>query len=243
MQLTPFDIHQRFWQQRDRAWLRNDFFNAVLAFLCDITLLHTVGTWKVAVFQIALYTCKVAQLAACSRWYSRPDYRHSYWHRTSFIVAERLLRDLAACHMMAGFDQAAESHLDDQYLSHTTAHSSMLIMLKTLIHGNGSFAAFWHTMLIPVPWALEVPLQACMAAIVLTWRVRPIAAVLEAANRGAGAALPQLFTRASRSTCSLVASMHGGSHQVCQLAGPHASMHLAVTISLFSVFALPLYIR
>jgi hypothetical protein len=117
-------------------------------------------------------------------------------------------------------------------------------MLKTLTHGNGCFAGFWHTMLIPVPCSVEVPLHLGLLFMVLKWRVHPTAAMLDGASGGPSAVLQRLFSQASRSSCNLVASMHGGGYPpMCQLAGPHAPVQLAFTSTLYTAYVLPLYIR
>jgi hypothetical protein len=222
-------------------WLSNDYLYAALGFICDISLLSRFGVWQVPVLQVATYLCKVLQLWSNAKWLSQPVCSHRSWLRNGLIVIERALRVTCLLYITT-CPVASNIVMAPQKQEPQAAIAALLYSINTLIISSGCFAALWHSILIPVPWVLELPLLLPLLWAALRYRIPSTMTVFQGSSVVVRR-LERVIISACSLSCSMVTSIQHGSQHMCAFQAPGAHQQLAATLNLFLVFILPLYIR
>jgi hypothetical protein len=188
-QISPEPLESQFWRRRERSRLSLDYFIALLALVADIPIMIKFWTgWQVPSLQLLAHGIKLAQLRLCSRWLLDPrsDYRN--WRRSALVISERLIRCLVILLVSTEFDkssaqQAAAAAAPAPYRhAALEAAAALLGRVKTLVYGSGTYGAWWHTMLNPVPWLLEVPMLLLMVYFSLRDRIPSTASVFDGSS-------------------------------------------------------------
>jgi hypothetical protein len=136
-----------------------------------------------ASLQLLAHGVKLVQLRLCSRWLLDPRADYQNWRRSALVVAERLIRSAIILIVSKEFDKLEKATAPAPY-SHAglEAAATLLGRVKTLLYGSGTYGAWWHAMLNPVPWLLEVPMLCLLVYFSLRDRVPNTAPVFDGSS-------------------------------------------------------------
>jgi hypothetical protein len=150
------------------------------------------------------------------------------------ICLERLIRLWVACYAATRVEGCAPDGC---------AAAALLRALAGLLHGTGIAMALWHSQLIPLPLALELPLLGSITCMSVRWRLPALIGIFKGRQCAAVAAAEQWLARACHASCTAVVALHQGARSVCEPAGPEPRAQLAVALILWLTLLVPLYLR
>jgi hypothetical protein len=244
--MTPCGLEHLYWQKTRSAWLRQRTSNIFIAYLLKFIIpaaillcLSPQSSDAREMFQTQL-VCMFVNIwitCVCKRRSTRPE-------DTSLelgVAARRLLHPVALVLSTWQFVRPAVTDPAGIHVVHLAAHKGIDIddKIHRLMLAHAVVASFWQTQLSPLPWSLELPVQALACALLL----RCTTSITLQPHTAWGSQLQALVTSVLTTCCSVVTDIHLGSQTMCQAAGRATARQVPTALIILLVLLLPVYLR